>query len=70
MSPDSIRPTFSAPPPIAVVGLESEASAKTLANLAVGGFKGEIHTLPGSRSFPTALASPCSRFRPIKSAAQ
>ena len=33
------------PASIAVVGFDSEASAKTLANLAVGGFKGEIHTV-------------------------
>jgi len=39
------------PASIAVIGLDSEASAKTLANLAVGGFKGAIHTSAMRHSF-------------------
>jgi acetyltransferase len=40
------------PASIAVIGLDSEASAKTLANLAVGGFKGEIHTVSDASQLP------------------
>jgi acetyltransferase len=40
------------PASIAVIGLDSEASAKTLANLAVGGFKGAIHTLRDASQLP------------------
>ena len=51
------------PTSIAVVGLESEASAKMLANLAVGGYKGQIHTLHAISQLPdninlTLLALP------------
>ncbi|HME25040.1 MAG TPA: GNAT family N-acetyltransferase, partial [Acetobacteraceae bacterium] len=34
------------PASIAVIGLDSEASARILANLSVGGFKGDIRTVP------------------------
>nr|WP_294506153.1 bifunctional acetate--CoA ligase family protein/GNAT family N-acetyltransferase [uncultured Rhodopila sp.] len=44
------------PASIAVVGLESEASAKMLANLAVGGFKGEIHTLQSISQLPNGVS--------------
>nr|WP_294560241.1 bifunctional acetate--CoA ligase family protein/GNAT family N-acetyltransferase [uncultured Rhodopila sp.] len=44
------------PASIAVVGLDSEASAKTLANLAVGGFKGEIHTLHSIAQLPQGIS--------------
>jgi len=43
------------PASIAVVGLDSDASAKTLANLAVGGFKGEIHTLHSISQLPEGI---------------
>ena len=44
------------PASIAVVGLESEASAKMLANLAVGGYKGEIHTLHTISQLPDGVS--------------
>ena len=43
------------PASIAVVGLQSEASAKMLANLAVGGYKGEIHTLNSIAALPEGI---------------
>jgi acetyltransferase len=57
------------PASIAVVGLESEASAKMLANLAVGGYKGEIHTLHSISQLPeginlTLLALPDDQIGP------
>src|SRR5690242_1845984 len=43
------------PASIAVIGLEAEASVKTLANLAVGGFKGPIHQLRDISELPEGV---------------
>jgi acetyltransferase len=43
------------PASIAVIGLEAEASVKTLANLAVGGFKGPVHQLRDVSELPEGV---------------
>ena len=40
------------PKSIAVIGMESEASAQIFANLSMGGFKGEIHALRDASQLP------------------
>ncbi len=57
------------PESIAVVGADSEAGGQILANLAVGGFKGEIHTQRDAADLPrnvdlTVLAVPEDQIGP------
>ena len=40
------------PASIAVIGAETEAGSQIMANLAMGGFKGEVHTQPGPKHVP------------------
>lgn len=43
------------PKSIAVIGMESEASVQILANLSMGGFKGEIHALRDASQLPDGI---------------
>src|SRR6202012_2923129 len=61
------------PTSIAVIGAQSEAGAQIVANLAIGGFKGEVHTGPLDAGLPkdvslAVLALPPDQIGPAMTA--
>ena len=58
------------PDTIAVIGLDSEASVRILANLSVGGFRGEIRTVPDASQLGLGVDLAVLAIRRIRSATQ